>query len=351
MPHPPPLFEARADRVLLIKPSSLGDVVSALPVLAAVRRRFPRAHLAWLVNRAYQPLLAGHPDLDEVIPFDRGRGWFRGAAELASRLRRRPFDLALDLQGLLRSGAMAWLSGARRRVGLSGAREGAGWFYTDAVPAPAIRRAHAVDRCWAMAVALGAGAAARTFHLPVAAEAAAWAAAALAGLPRPWLVLAPGSRWPTKRWPPAHFAELAARAHATHGGAAVFVGGPEDEPLAGEARRHLAGPTLSLCGRTDLARLVAVLAQADIVLANDSGPLHLAAALGRPVVAAYTCTRVALHGPYGQAARAVETRVWCAGSYRRRCARLECLAELTPARLWPALEGVLSGWQAERRPA
>src|SRR5262245_42845734 len=162
MPARPPLDQAHADRVLIIKPSALGDVINALPVLSALRRRFPRARIAWLINRPYEPLLAGHPDLDETIPFDRGAGLWRAGRELARRPRRGPCALALDLQGLLRSGVMAWLSGAKRRVGLSEAREGARWFYTDTVTAPGQRTSHAVDRCWAMAVALGAGDGPRT---------------------------------------------------------------------------------------------------------------------------------------------------------------------------------------------
>jgi heptosyltransferase-1 len=345
MPPRPPLYELHADRVLIIKPSALGDVINGLPVLGAVRRRFPRAHVAWLVNRCYEPLLTGHPDLDETIAFDRRAGLLRGGAELARRLLRAPFDLALDLQGLFRSGVMSWLSGARRRVGLAGAREGASWFYTDTVPAPGPRTGHAVDRCWAMAVALGVGAAPIAFRLPVAPAAAARADELLRDLPRPRVILAVGSRWPTKRWPPGHFAALAARAQAAFGGSAVFVGSPDERALADEVRAGLPGPSLNLSGRTSMTELVGLLARADVVVANDTGPLHLAVALGRPVVAPYTCTRVALNGPYGQAGRAVETTVWCAGSYRKKCARLECMAELTPERLWGPLEGVLSEWR------
>ena len=113
----------------------------------------------------------------------------------------------------------------------------------------------------------------------------------------------------------------------------------------------LAGPSVNLHGRTTLPQLAAVLAEADATLANDTGPLHLAAALGRPVVAPYTCTSAKLNGPYGAARGAVETTVWCQGSYVRRCARLECMAELTPDRLWPRLYEVLLTWEMRRRSA
>jgi ADP-heptose:LPS heptosyltransferase len=155
----------------------------------------------------------------------------------------------------------------------------------------------------------------------------------------------------TKRWPPEQFADLARRSQAGFGGTVIFVGGSDEHPLGELTGALLAGPWRNLSGRTTLPQLTALLARADVMVANDTGPLHLAAALGRPVVAPYTCTRVALNGPFRQAARAVETRVACAGSYVKKCPRLDCMAELTPERLWPTLESVLSQWQNHSAPA
>src|SRR2546425_3011391 len=123
------LREYPARRIALINPSALGDIVHSLPVLTALRRRYPDAHIAWVVNRAYEPLLRGHPDLDETVPFDRRarrKGLVTavlGFGRLLRDLRRRRFDLAVDLQGLLRTGVMALATGAKRRVGLEGAPE------------------------------------------------------------------------------------------------------------------------------------------------------------------------------------------------------------------------------------
>jgi lipopolysaccharide heptosyltransferase I len=350
----PSLRDLTARRIVLIKPSALGDIVHSLPVLTALRGRFPSASITWVVNRAYEPLLRGHPDLDETLPFDRAaaRGsWVRAArayADFFRRLRRLDFDLAVDLQGLFRSGLMTLATGAPRRVGLAEAREGARWSYTDAVAGPGRGDLHAVDRYWLLADAFGAGAGPKRFRVPLAPDAAAWADDLLRGSPRPWMVVAAGSRWLTKRWPPRHFAALLGRAQATFGGTALFVGAAAEAPLAAAVRAGLAGPSLDLSGRTTLPQVAALLARADVMLANDTGPLHLAAALGRPVVAPYTCTQVRLTGPYGLAHRAVETTVWCAGSYRKRCARMECMAELTPERLWPVLHEVLS-WPSPNR--
>jgi ADP-heptose:LPS heptosyltransferase len=128
-----------------------------------------------------------------------------------------------------------------------------------------------------------------------------------------------------------------------------MVGSAEDAPLSRAVAQRLDGPSVDLTGRTALPQLAALLAQADVMLANDTGPLHLAAALGRPVVAPYTCTRVLLTGPYGGEAGTVESRVHCQGSYLKRCARMECMDELVPDRLWPRLHEVLLSCQSRPR--
>jgi lipopolysaccharide heptosyltransferase I len=350
-----PLCDYAPRRIGLIKPSALGDIIHSLPVLTALRQRYPAAHITWIVNRTYEPLLNGHPDLNATLAFDRTTSRFEPMqavfryTRFLSELRQRRFDLVLDLQGLLRSGIMCRASGAPRRVGLSTAREGATWFYTDVVPVSDFNALHAVERYWLIAQALGAGAGPKQFRLPLSESARVWAESALHDCPPPWLMFGVGSRWMTKRWPPEHFAALAQRAQRHFGGTVVFLGGPDETALARATAAHLSGPSRDLTGRTTLPQLAAVLQRADVMVANDTGPLHLAAALGRPVVAPYTCTRVLLNGPYGAEEGAVESGVWCQGSYLKRCRRLECMTELTPERLWPVLQGVLREWENKRR--
>lgn len=352
----PPLHELQADRIALIKPSALGDIVHALPVLSALRERFPKAHILWVVHRSYAGLLEGHPELNEVLSFDRGHGlnrWLAGTAELihvARLLRSKRCDLVVDLQGLLRTGWLTWFSGAERRVGLFSAREGSAWAYTDCLHDPlgrSVDQMHAVDRYWLVAEALGVGHAPKRFVLPMPDSERAWAWQRLADWPRPWIMVHLGTRWETKRWPVAHFAELAGRAVRRFGGSVILVGSGSEAALGDALIRRFSGPILNLIGQTTLKQLAAVLEQADIMLSNDSGPLHLAAALGRPVVAPFTCTSVTRTGPFGQLGHAVATRVWCAASYRRRCGRLECMSELTPDRLWPIVEGHLLAWHRQ----
>lgn len=344
-----PLNELRAKRVVIIKPSALGDIVHALPVLGALRARFPDAHLAWVVNRAYQPMIEGHALLNETIPFDRGamRGSLKRATRVswafARELRKRRFDVAIDLQGLARSGLMTLATGARRRIGLGTAREGAYLAYTDVIPTPDAQQQHAIDRYWLLAQALGVGDVPKRFDVPIDPMARAWAKDELAALPRPWIAMGVGARWITKRWLPQHFAELLRRAFAQFGGTAFFVGAPDEASLADEVIRLAPGSTRNYCGRTTLPQLTALLAHADVMISNDTGPLHLGVALGVPCVAPYTCTLVRKHGPYAQPG-GVETNVWCKGSYIRTCDRLDCMNDLGPDRLWPTLLGTLISW-------
>jgi heptosyltransferase I len=351
-----PLGEIEADRIALIKPSALGDVVHALPFLNALRHRFPNAGISWIVNRSYQSLIDGHKALDETIPFDRGamKGGWRKAARtsltLARILRRKRFDLVIDLQGLARSGLMTLATGAKRRVGLSTAREGAHLAYTDVIAIPEPNKRHAIDHYWCVAEALGVVDFPKRFDVPVREESRTWAREQLRDLPRPWLTFGVGARWLTKRWPPQHFAELARRAQERFGGTAIFIGAPDEAFLAKQVIEQLRGPSRNFAGTTTLQQLAGLLEAADAMISNDSGPLHLAVALGRPCVAPYTCTQVRRHGPYGQAG-GVETTVWCKGSYIRTCDRLECMTELTPDRLWPVLSSILTAWASHSRSA
>jgi lipopolysaccharide heptosyltransferase I len=357
MPGRLPVQKYEARRIGLIKPSALGDIIHALPVLTALRRRYPDAHITWVVNRSYESLLRDHPDLDATLAFDRSGSRagllakVLGYMRFARLLRQQRFDLVVDLQGLLRSGLMALATRAARRVGLSCAREGAVWLYTDLVPVGDPDAMHAVDRCWRVAEAFGVGDGPKTFRVPLADAERQWAAQRLVGLPRPWLMVGVGARWMTKRWPTDHFAALLQRAGHRFGGSAIFIGSRDEADLARKTAADLAQPILNLAGQTTLPQLAAVLNQADVMIANDTGPLHLAVALGRPVVAPYTCTSVIENGPYAYATGAVETCIWCKGSYLKRCARMECMAELTPERLWPALEEVLLRWRVHSRSA
>lgn len=330
-------------RILLIKPSSLGDIVHALPVLAGLRASFPQAHIAWLIGSSFASLLEGHPLLDEVIPFDRrryGRLWRdpRVAWEFAGflrGLRRRRFDLVLDLQGLLRSGIMALASGAPRRIGFARSREPAGVFYTQRVACPPAVE-HAVDRNVHLARAAGVTIERIEFPLALRDAERRDAARLLAedGLAagESYVAVLPGARWPSKRWSPQQFAKLIDLLQAERAGRCVLLGGAEERDTAGQIANGCASRPIDLVGRTSLRQLVALLAGAERVVCVDSGPMHIAAALGRPLVALFGPTNPARTGPYSPRARVVTNPVPCAPCYRRICplGHQDCLARLGP---------------------
>jgi len=328
-------------RILIVKPSSLGDIVHALAVLAELRRAYPSAHVAWLVSDGFAPLLEGHPLLDEVLTFDRaryGRMWRSPRVLLdfwrfVAAVRRRRFDLVIDLQGLARSGLLSYLSGARERCGFADAREGAWLFYTRRV-ASAAHTAHAVDRNLALLRALGLPSERPQFPLAVRPEERAAARSLLTRAAGeavgPFTAVIPGARWETKRWPAERFAELIDRMHAAGLPRCVLLGAPADRAAAAAVAAACHRRPIDLVGLTTLRELVALLELADRVVGHDSGPLHIAAALGKPIVALFGPTNPARTGPYCDSATVVTCAVPCAPCYRRVCpyGHHDCLRRL-----------------------
>ena len=234
MKSPLELASRQFQRILLIKPSSLGDIIHALPVLAGLRHRYPDAHIAWLAGSSYAELLTAHPALTEVIPFDRRRYGRLGRSFGASisfvrflrDLRSRRFDLVVDLQGLFRSGFLAWASRAPVRLGFANARELGAVFYTHRVAVPADVH-HAADQNYLVADVLGFADVEQEFSLHVSEAVRQRVATTLAqsGLKdHVYAVLVPGTRWQTKMWPADRFAGLADLIHDRLGLAVVLIG-------------------------------------------------------------------------------------------------------------------------------
>ena len=321
----PIAFPTPPKRILIIKPSAIGDVVHALPVLNLLRRRWPAAHVAWLVTPACAGLLDRHPQLNEVIRFERrefAKGWRspRAALELirfTRGLRRRRFDLVVDLQGLLRSGWLAAETWAAVRVGPANAREGAWLFYTHRVPTGTPEQ-HAIERYLTVAEALGCERGPVEFVFAVDDEDRAH----VAGLvPKGrYAVLMPGANWATKQWPVERFAALVAPLRERFGLESVVAGGPDAADLAA----RIPGAT-SQAGKTNLRQLVALVERAALVVANDTGPMHIAAALARPLVTPYGPTNPVRTGPYRREGSVIRLDIPCSPCYSRTCSHQSCL--------------------------
>ena len=333
---------AATERILIIKPSSLGDIIHALPVLAALRAARPTAHIAWMVSNSFVSMLDGHPLLDEVIPFDRrhyGRMLRSPRALLdfvtfVRELRRRRFDVVLDLQGLFRSGFLAYASGARTRVGFAHAREFAPRFYTQCVHCPDGLE-HAVDKNVHFARAFGLPLESPAFPLGLRDAELGAARQRLqqhAGEPvTRFVAVIPGTRWGTKQWRMDRLAEVISGLHADGIGRCVLLGSPADRAVTDEILANVEGPVTDLVGKTTLRELSAMLALADAVLCHDSGPMHIAAALSKPLVAIFGPTNPARTGPYCDTARVVSLNLECAPCYRRQCPlqHHRCMQDLT----------------------
>jgi lipopolysaccharide heptosyltransferase I len=324
----------QAQRILIIKPSSLGDVVNAFPFLSSLRRRYPDRYIAWLVEEEAAELLLGHPLLDRVIvsgrrrwrrevrtPFS-GSAALREIAALIAELRQGRYDLVIDLQGLLKSALMVICAGARFRVGLAGAREGSGRALTHVVPLPP-GPLHAVDRYLEVARFLGADPLLKTFVFPSRPDDGARAEALLAeaGVKPDSLVIAlnPQARWTTKLWGEERFARLGETLACQHGARILVIGSSSDLPLARRLANRMDPAPFVAAGRTDLKVLIALLKRIDLLVTVDSGPMHLAAALGTPLVALFGPTDPRLIGPYGGDGVVLRVPLPCSPCSKRRC--------------------------------
>ena len=331
-------------KILILKPSSLGDVVQALPVARLLKRHFPGAEIHWWLNREFVPLLAHDPDIHRVIPFDRKRwgspaGW-PGAIGSIRELRGEHYDWVIDLQSLARSGLVAWLARGGLTVGLDDPREGAPGLYDLAVPRASFDT-HAVDWYLAVLRRLGVPVHWDFEWLPRNDEAATvidsfWP---IAG--ERWIALQPGARWFNKRWPVAHFTALAGRLLAHDPSLRIAVlGGNDDQPLGAEIAAHNGERCLDLTGQLSLPGMVEWLRRSALLVTNDTGPMHVAVALGRPVVALFGPTEPSRTGPYGQLANVLRFDLPCAPCLKSACANAEplaCLKSLSVDRVFRAV--------------
>ncbi|MDR1315122.1 MAG: glycosyltransferase family 9 protein [Deltaproteobacteria bacterium] len=331
--------------VLIIKTSALGDIVHALPSLYALRSLFPEARVGWAVEPRFADLLPGPPWIDFLVPFRKAEmraktvfGKIKALKELRREMLSRRFDLALDLQGLMKSTMIALLSGARRRLGYCEMREGSSLF-TRAVKGPN-RDGHVIRRYMDVVGALGPAPGEVRFPLPGCGRERERFRARLAaeGDGRPLALLFPGAGWPSKLWPAASYAALAVML-ADSGMAVALGGGPADAPLAREiASTPGAPPMPDLCGATDIKGLMGLTSLASLCVGADTGPLHLAAAQGTPTVSLFGPSSGERAGTWGPAARYVASGAPCSPCFKRSCPAKEfvCMGGIEPSAVFGA---------------
>ncbi|MBC7837711.1 MAG: glycosyltransferase family 9 protein [Nitrospiraceae bacterium] len=338
--------------ILLIKPSSLGDIVHAMPTCAAIRRAYPKARLTWLVKREWAGLVERIDGVDRVWSV---KPTLTGWLSQVSPLRAEQFDLVMDLQGLFRSAAIGWFSGSPLLVGFANGREGSPRFYSRRVSVPQSDM-HAVDRYLLVAKAVGAvesGAPEFRFRIPQTDYDEVDRVLSRSGVTpgTSWVAMNVSARWQTKRWPPASFAEVADRLQQEGFGAVVMIGGPDERADIAEVNRMMKTPAIDLAGATTVGLLPALLSRASLLITNDSGPMHVAAAVGIPIVALFGPTSAVRTGPYGVGHAVLTGKVPCSPCFSRTChntVSLECLKVVSPQQVLAAARAQRSQRMAPR---
>ena len=325
-------------KVLILKPSSLGDVVQALPLLRLLKQHRPDAEVHWWLASELCPLLAGDADLATVIPFERKRWrsptyWPDGFDQIRA-LRAARYDWVIDLQGLARSALFAWLANGAFTIGLELEREGAHLAYDLAVPRPK-DKPHAVEWYLAVARALGIPVHDSFAWLPARPEIAAQVETKCPHNGARWLGINPGARWDNKRWPVEHFTELVRQLAARDANFRfALFGGPGDWQLTDTIQRAAPDRCVNFAGRTALPEFIELLRGCELLVTNDTGPMHLAAALRKPIVSLFGPTSPEQTGPYGQESFALRHPLPCAPCMKSRCHWVEplaCLRGISPA--------------------
>ncbi len=316
-------------KILIVRLSALGDIVHALPVLAAIRKAHPDAIVDWLVEESYASILSFASGLHRRVIVRAARSFemsdsvsFGGAPgylQAVSYLRAQRYDAALDLQGLIKSAVWARASGARRVIGFSRThlREPqAAWLYSETVTpkdAP-----HVIHKNLSVLSALDIPSAAIDIPLVPHASSDTIEAVDLAGGSRSYVVINPGAAWPNKRWPPDRFGALAAALRERTGLRSLVTWGPSERALAESVVAASSGAA-SAAPSTTVSDLAVVMRNAALVISGDTGPLHIAAAMGTPLVGLYGPTWPARNGPWHPDDVVISRADACKCHHKREC--------------------------------
>lgn len=350
-------------KILIVKMSSIGDVIHALPTLAVLRKNFPQAHITWVVEPKAYDVVRGHPDIDEVILLDlniigkklaKPATFSQGLAEiskLAKRMRQGNYDLVLDLQGLLKSGLISYFTKAPIRLVYCINREGSGLLATHRVPANPESR-HVIQKCLDTARYLGLQIEEEDTHqfkiaiLPEDEEFAHDFLASQGVSEGDVLVgLNPGAAWPTKQWPPEKFARLADLLIEKHDCKVLIFGGPGDRPMFEAIVSQMKQQPIVAGGKTSLKQLGALIKKCKVFVGSDTGPMHIAVAVKTPVVAIFGPTDPHYSGPRNPQDLVVSKSLPCSPCFKvKKCPQgqgIPCIEAIEPEDVLEAIERLL----------
>jgi len=332
--------------VLIVKPSALGDIVHTFPIVRAIKRSIENVSIDWVVADGYADLVRMSPHVNEIFPFKRkewGRLWKRSTAKdvfgFLRDIRQREYGAVLDLQGLLRSGLITFLARSDVKIGFKNAREGSTVFYNRKIRAPD-HGVHAIDRYFSALSGLDIDLSGPVgYDLDIPAKESLWADLNTPG--EPFAVINPNSRWETKRWPAEMFGQLAVELYKNEGLKCVIVGGPDDIERGKAVAQSAGESAIDLTGQGSVVHLAALLKKASALFSNDSGPLHLAVALGTASVSIFGPTDPSMTGPYGPGHAVVRRNLDCSPCFKRRCPyNHECMSQIGVEELIEAWRGL-----------
>lgn len=344
--------------ILIVKLSAIGDVIHTLPALNAIRKHYPKAHITWLVEEAACDIVAGHEALDRVLVSKRKRwlkdlqgpgclGAVKEACTLIKDLRDTRYDLILDFQALFKSGILIALAKGKRKVGFGRGlehMEHSYIFLNETIPAVDMEH-HALSRGLMLLNALGIATPEVEYKLPVFDNDRQKLIDLLRpyGLEnfRPLVAVNPVAKWATKLWSNQKFAQMADSLKAQFGVQIVFTGSLNDRLVIDDIISQMKNRAVNLAGETTLKMLAALYAEADMLVSTDTGPMHLAAAAGTPVVALIGPTAPWRTGPYGSGHQIVRAELECAPCYKRRCESMDCMQQISVAQVLEAVKKII----------
>ncbi|MCD6271357.1 MAG: lipopolysaccharide heptosyltransferase I [Deltaproteobacteria bacterium] len=344
--------------ILIVKLSAIGDVIHTLPSLNALRKRYPAAKITWLVEEAASDFVKGHRALDRVIVSKRKK-WIKGLfsasflenfhelLNFVKELRDTKYDLIIDFQTLMKSGILVALAKGKRKAGYGKGMEHMehSYIFLDERIPPVDMNNHAILRNLMLLESLGIKSQKIQYDLPVFEEDREKTADLLktTGLivSKPVVAVNPVAKWETKLWDNKKFAKLGDRLVKDYGAEIIFTGSKDDLPVIEDIISHMQTKAANMAGKTTLKMLAAVFEQADLVISTDTGPMHVAAATGTPVVAIFGPTAPWRTGPFGSMHQVVRAELECSPCFKRKCNSVDCMRNISVDQVLSAVSAVL----------
>lgn len=340
-------------RILIVKLSSIGDAVHALPALRTLRHNLPDAYIAWIVEEKAREVLEGNEDINRVITINT-RKWrkslkgsvFREFLEVIKILRRERFDTAIDIQGLFKSGIISYISGAKTIIGFDSknCREYLNTLFTNIKVSPEDKDIHVVDKNLSLLKPLGLKEIKREFHIKTSPGDTEYINEFLSQHNpnrKPLIAINPSAGWRTKEWGMGNYARLADRIISEMGADVIFTWGPGEETMIKDVTASMSHTPL-IAPPTSIKQLVALLKECSLFIGGDTGPLHLAAAIKIQTIAIYGPSDPLRNGPYGDNHITIYKKLDCSGCYKRRCDTIKCMEMISVEDVFSAVNRQLS---------